>query len=33
MLMSESFNHLSKNNNINIMKERDRERWKKLKRI
>jgi DNA-directed RNA polymerase specialized sigma24 family protein len=24
MLMSESFNHLSKNNNINIMKERDR---------
>ena len=26
MLMSESFNHLSKNNNINIMKERDRER-------
>jgi len=26
MLMSESFNHLSKNNNINIMRERNRER-------
>lgn len=26
MMMSEAFNHLSKNNNINIMKERNRER-------